>query len=220
MKKTLVLITVLGLALGALAAPAVAKKKKAKPVASTLFAHGPSQLGEIDGVQWTADGFGQSPFTLDGVEPAGGAPKSMTIATPALNSQCTGLPSGYPSFIGNLTGTIKGDAKLTAHFVSAPGTIKARLWADVPVFTCNDAYIEPASEVDVELPGGQAEVEIVFPDLNLKVGSFVNVEILAPDAANGWSGQVGRLLYDSTDAPTRIEFGCIPAGGAKTCVPE
>ena len=217
MKKALIGLVALGLVGGLIAAPASAKKK-AKPVATTLFMHGPTTVGEVDGGVWAADGFGPTPFTLDGVEPTDPIPDSMGLANPALNDQCTGLPLGFPSFVGNLTGTIKGDAKIIANFVSAPGTVTARIWADVPVFTCNDAYIEPASEVDVELPSGQGEVEIVFPDLNLKVGSFINIEILAYGGTE-YKGQLGRLLYDSPSAPSRIEFNCVPAGKAKSCVP-
>ena len=219
MKRLLMVALMLGLVTTSLAAPSLAaKKKKAKPVATVLYAHGVNQLGEADGVQWVADGAGTPPTTLDAVEPAGPAPKSMTIANPGLNDQCAGIPLAFPTFQGDFSGTIVGDAKLFATFASAPGTIKARLWTDTPVFSCNDAYIEPASEVDVELPAGQGEVEIVFPGLNLTGASTIMIEILALSGTD-YKGQVGRLLYDHSSALTRLEFNCVPAAGAKTCTP-
>lgn len=217
MKKTLIVALSLGLVMGALAAPATAKKKKAKPVATTMFAHGPSQFGEVDGVQWLADGAGKPPLTLDATAPGAGTPKSMNFFSPLLNSKCTGLPLAFPTFQGDLAGTIVGDVKMTAYFLSAPGTIKARLWTDVPNFSCNDGYVEPASEVDVTVPAGRNEVEIVFPGLNQKAGSWVLIELLAPSGGN-YRGQVGRLLYDSADAATRLEFNCLPASGS-SCTP-
>lgn len=222
MKKTLSITIVLALVFAAFAiGPAQAKKrkkKKAAPVETTLYMHGSAPLGEIDGVQWTADGSGpESLMTLSAEEPTG-ATKSMNYFSPALNSRCTGLPLAFPTFTGPLAGTITGDAKMTAHFVSAPATIKARIWADIGAFTmCNDAYVEPAAEVDVEVPAGQNAVEIVFPGLDLPAQASIMIEILAPSGQD-YGGQVGRLLYDSPDAPTSITFSCIPASGT-SCVP-
>lgn len=212
MKRTLVMLIAVGLVAGALVVPAEAKK--AKPVATTLYAHGPSALGEIDGAQWAADGFSPtSPLTLDATAPTDSTPKSMNFFNPALNDECTGLPTGFPTFSANLSGTIVGDAHLTAYFVSAPATIKARIWGDMGAFTaCNDAYVAPASEVDVDVPAGQNAVDITFPGLKLKATQSILVEILAPSGTD-YKGQVGRLLYDSTASATSLKFNCIPASG-------
>ena len=217
MKKTLIVALSLSLVAGALALPATAKKK-AKPVATTLYAHGPSQFGEVDGAMWFSElGAGKPPLTLDATEPADGTPKSQFFMSPGLNDQCTGLPVAFPTFQGDLSGTIVGDVTMTAHFLSAPSKILARLWTDVPNFSCNDAYVAPASEVEVDVPAGQSEVEIVFPGLKQKALSWVLIEILAPSGPD-YKGQLGRILYDSTDAATRLEFNCIPASG-KSCTP-
>lgn len=216
MKKALILVLSLSLVAGALALPASAKKKKAKPVATTLYAHGPSAAGEVDGAVWVTE-VGKPPLTLDATEPAAGLPKSQNFFSPALNDQCTGLPLAFPTFQGDLSGTIIGDVTMTAHFVSAPSKVLARIWTDVPNFSCNDGYVEPASEVEVDVPAGKSEVEIVFPDMKQKALSWVLVEILAPSGSD-YRGQVGRLLYDSADAATRLEFNCIPASG-KSCTP-
>ena len=223
LRKLLIVGLAAGVVAGALVMPAHAKKKKKPPppVATTMFMHGPSPIGEVDGAQWLADGSAaQSPMTLDGVAPTGGQAKSQAYFSPALNDQCTGLPAAFPTFTGNLTGTIVGDAKLTLHFLRAPATIKARIWVDIGAFTmCNDAYVEPASEVDVEIPGGQSKVEVVFPGLNLPATASVMIEVLALSGPD-WGGQVGRLLYDSTTTDSKIEFGCIPPSGAASCIPS
>lgn len=220
MKRYLVIAVVLGLVAGSLAGPATAAKKKkkaAKPVATTMYMHGENPLGELDGVQWFNDGAGsRSTMTLDGEEPSGST-KSMNFFAPVLNDQCTGLPLAFPTFDGDMVGTIKGDAKMFLNFASAPGEIVARIWADVPVFSCNDGYIEPDSEVLVDVPAGSNEVEVVFEDLDLKVNAWVLVEVLALSGTD-YRGQVGRLLYDSPDAPSRLEFKCIPASGT-SCLP-
>ncbi|MBA2724504.1 MAG: hypothetical protein H0U53_00810 [Actinobacteria bacterium] len=219
MKKILVALLSLSLVVGALALPAAAKKKKSKPVATTLYAHGPNQLGEVDGALWFSElGAGKPPLRLDATEPGAGAPKSQFFMGPAFNDQCTGLPVAFPTFEGELSGTIVGDVKMTTYFVSAPGKIIARIWTDVPNFSCNDAYVEPASEVEIDVPAGEGEVEIVFPGLKQQALASVLVEILAPGGAD-YSGQVGRILYDSTDAATRLEFSCIPAKGSTSCTP-
>lgn len=217
MKKSL-FATAISLCLVAsfISGPASAAKKR-RPVATTLYAHGASQVGEVDGAQWVANAFpAQSPFTFDTKVPTGSNPKSMTFASPYINSQCTGTPVGNPVFQGSINGTITGDVKLTAHFLSAPGTIKARLWVDTPLFSCNDQYYEPHSEIDFDVPTGQGKVTAVFPKLKLRAKSVIMVQILAPDVGNGYEGQAGRLLYDSTDAPTRLQFKCVPASG-KSC---
>ncbi|MGI8774812.1 MAG: hypothetical protein ACR2KQ_07340 [Actinomycetota bacterium] len=68
-----------------------------------------------------------------------------------------------------------------------------------------------------EVPAGQNEVEVVFEDLDLQVHSWVLVEILALSGTD-YKGQIGRFLYDSPDAASRIEFDCIPATGG-SCLP-
>jgi hypothetical protein len=218
MKKSIVALCVLGLIGSLLVAPASAGKKKAKPVATTMYFHGVQPAGEIDGAQWLADTLQGSatkpPQTLDGVEPTGGQPKSQGLRNPALNDQCSGLPPGFPTFQGDFAGTIIGDATITAYFASPPGTVTARLWTDTPVFSCNDGYVAPASEVVVDVPAGQSEVQITFEHLNLKGSSWILIELLGDGGATQ-----GRLLYDSTSAMTRIEFNCIPASG-KSCLPQ
>ena len=226
MKKVVAVGIALGMVVGSLAAPAMAAKKKkkkkpaaVKPVATTLYAHGPNAAGEVDGALWFPTLGGPSPFTLDATKPDGAAAKSMTFTNPALNDQCTGLPTAHPVFVGPLVGTIKGNVKLTGYFAAAPSNdVIARIWVDTPVFSCNDAYIPPAKEVKFDVPAGQSEIPVTFSGLNVTAQSTVMIQFLTGDVDNGYAGQAGRLLYDATSALTRIEFPCIPAKGKKACV--
>lgn len=187
--------------------PAQAAKK---PVKTTLYLHGNHQFGDIDGVDHFANGM--PPMSMDGKEPSAGHAKSMRNGTPGLNTKCTGLPLGFPTWQGNFSGTIVGDAKLKLHFVSPPTRVTARLWTDTPVFSCNDAYIEPASEVIVEVPAGHNEIEVVFPKLKLKGAANIMIELLGTGA-----GSQGRVFYDSADMASNLSFNCIPAKGS-SCI--
>lgn len=214
MRRPIVKTIVLALTIGLIASVAVASsagpRRKAKPVKTSLYLHGEAPLGDIDGAVW---------FVEDRVpqmtpeEPEGSVPKSWRLGTTGLNTNCTGLPIGFPTWVGKVNGTIVGKPKLVAHFVAPPTRVTARIWADVPVFTCNEAYVQPASEVVVDVPPGHSEVEIVFDRLRLRVGSQVMIELLS-----GGSGQQGRILYDTPDLASVLEFKCIPARG-KSCTP-
>ena len=206
MKRSLILLLAAGMVAASFATAEAAKK----PVKTTLYLHGYSDLGEIDG----ADNFANAtpPMAMDGTKPDGGTPKSMHSGTPGLNTRCTGFPVAFPTWQGNVTGTIVGDAKLTAHFVSPPTRVTARLWVDTPVFSCNEAYIEPVAEVVVEVPAGHSEVEIVFPKLKAKAGYNVLIQLLGAG-----TGSQGRVLYDAAEYASNLSFNCVPAKGS-SCI--
>lgn len=228
MKKIVVAGLAAALVAGALTGPAAAQKKKKKPkppapVATTFYMHGNYPFGELDGAEWfvnTAQGTVTDPMLMDPTEPAGGNSKSQNVFSPALNDNCSGLPIAYPTWQGKVSGTITGDMKLTAYFTSLPGTVTARVWADVAAFTCNDAYPTPIAEATIDMPNGQGAVEITFPGINAAVTSHIILQINAPDAGSGYGGQIGRVMYDSTTNTTMLEFLCLPAAGATSCVPS
>ncbi len=208
MKKRLAVLAIAAIANTLLAVPAAAAKK---PVKTTLYLHGAYPAGEMDAAQWVAEGFGTTGvMQMDPNEPSGGQPKSQQWGYAAFNTQCSGLPL-FPTWVGNLTGQIVGDATLTLHSISAPGSITARIWVDTPIFSCNDAYIPPAQEVSATVPAGQGSFEVVFEKLKLKAASSVMIEVLGPTT-------MGRVLYDSTTTPSNLAFNCIPKKG-KSCVP-
>lgn len=184
-------------------------------MATTLFMHGHTPMGEIDGALWLADGTDEWVMKMDAVEPDGST-KSMGWRAESVmpwNDQCTGLPVGFPTWTGDLTGKIVGDMKVTVHSSGAGETVTARIWADIQPFAhCNDEYVPPAAEVDFETASGP--VEVTFEDLDLEVTSHIMVEFL------GGTGSTGRVQYDSADQNSGLEFGCLPPKGSKTCVPE
>lgn len=208
MKRTVVVFLALGLVFGAIATA----EAKPKPVKTTLYMHGVYQFGEVDGIEWLVSG--TPPMQMDTTEPTESQPRSMFTGNPVLNRSCTGLPTGFPTWEATgVSGTVVGDAKLVVHLASPPTKLTARLWIDTPMFSCNDAYIEPLSEVVVDIPAGQNEVEIVFPGLKKKATFNMIVEILGSGV-----GQASRVFYDSPDMATSLEFSCVPAKGAKSCV--
>lgn len=76
-----------------------------------------------------------------------------------------------------------------------------------------DDFVEPVAEVEVEIPPGHNEIQIVFKKLGkLKVQANMIIEIHRPADT-----EQGRILYDSADLATHIVFPCIPSGAAKTC---
>ncbi|HWC14696.1 MAG TPA: hypothetical protein VG929_08875 [Actinomycetota bacterium] len=208
MKKLITMLAVLSVVAALQPAHAAKKPKAAK---TTLYMHGVHQLGEVDGIDWLANG--APPMQMTTAEPDAQEAKSMATGNPALNKSCTGLPLGFPTWEATgLSGTVVGDAKLKLHFVSPPTRVTARLWIDTPLFSCNDAYVLPTSEVVVDVPPGHNEVEIVFPKLKHKATFNMIVEILGSG-----SGQAGRLFYDSTDMASALTFTCIPKSG-KDCI--
>lgn len=219
-RKLLVVGLVAGLVAGSLVVPAEAKKKKKKkkpkPVATTLYMHGNAPIG--DGLEFTIFATEGTNMKMDGVEPADGPPKSFSYSFPLGNAECTGNPL-FPSWEGPVEGTIVGDVTWMANFASAPGTATARLWVDIPFSSCTSSntgaadFVDPISEVEVEIPAGSNEVEIVFEDVGVPVIANMIVEIHQTSPTN-----VGRIVYDSPDYPTRLEFDCIPPKGQKACI--
>jgi len=215
MKRSMVLVVAFALIFSSLAAPATAKKKKAKPVATTFFLHGNAPVGDL--VELGSNVAEGTVMTMDATEPTQPVPSSMGYSPPWGNAQCVGNPL-FPSWEGKLAGKVVGDVKFMANFAGPPGTAIARIWTDVPFSSCTselagvDAYVEPLAEVEVEVPAGQNEVEILFENINVKVAANMIVEIHNVQPTN-----LGRVLYDSPSFASRLEFDCIPASG-KACV--
>lgn len=215
MKRLLAIGLVMGLLGGALALPATAAKK-AKPVKTTLYMHGDLPVADL--AEWVEGASGGTHNKMDTTEPASGPPKSHSYTLfPVGNVQCTGNEL-FPSWEGQVAGKIVGDVKLYANTLALPSTVIARIWVDVPFGSCTSStsgsadFVDPIAEQEVEVPAGQNEVEIVFEKLKVTAGYNMIVELHQTTPTNQ-----GRVLYDSSDYPTRIEFDCIPAKGAKSC---
>ncbi len=218
MKKAIAVALSLGLLAGALAVPAQAgKKKKAKPVETTLFMHGDVPVGDM--LEWIEGATGGSHNKMDTNEPAAGPPKSHSYTLfPIGNTQCTGNEL-FPSWEGTVAGTIVGDMKLYANTLAPPSKVIARVWVDVPFGSCtssvsgSDNFVEPIAEQEVDVPAGANELEIVFEKLKVPARMNLIVQLHQKDEPQNQ----GRVLYDSSDFPTRVVFDCIPPKGEKAC---
>jgi hypothetical protein len=185
-----------------MAMPATGDAKLAK---TTFYLHGNYAVG--DGAELVGNVSDSTYPKIDTTAPTDPAPKSWNFGNAAGNDQCVGNPL-FPSWQGMMTGTVKGDVTLFANFAAAPSTVTARLWFDVPFLSCtssaagSDAFQKPYREVEVTIPPGATEVPIVFKGVKKKVTMNMVVELL------NTSPQAGRVLYDSTSAPTRLEMTC------------
>lgn len=199
--KKLVSLIAAGLMVAALATPASAGK--AKKV--SLFLHGNYPVGDYtEFVSNTGEG---TTMVMDENEPDSPLVKSFGVFQP-YNELCTGNPL-FASWEGKLTGTIVGPIKLTAHFVAPPTTVRVRLWADIPFASCTssaagvDNYVEPLYDEEVDVPPGANAVDVVFKSKKLKVKGNLIVEISQASGASQ-----GRVLYDSTQTPSALQFTC------------
>lgn len=221
MKKAIVLILALGLLAGASSMPATAKKKKkAKPVATTLYMHSAMPVGEVESTDGLLAG---TYMTMDATEPTNPVPSSMQLLgpTPAFgpNTDCAGNQL-FPIWVGKVSGTVKGTMKATFDVVASGGTVDVRVWPDVQSLMCDggldgsaSSYVQPVGQQEVELPVGPGTVEVEFEKVNFKAVSSMMFQI-TPLA----SPPYGRVFYDSADFAARLEFPCIPASG-KSCTP-
>ena len=211
MRRGMSILLALALVGGAMAAMPAQAKKKAKPVPVTLFAHGNAPVGEAE----IPDGVGGIFMPMDTTEPGSGPPKSMgvtnLVATP--NTNCAGNPF-FAVWVGEVTGTIKGDMKFTFDVLSMPGQVEVRVWPDITTLTCNENFVEPSGAVVVDLPPGGGKVEAVMKGVNFQAQGKLMVQVspVQPSATQA------RVLYDSADFPTALEFTCTPASGT-SCTP-
>lgn len=217
MKKILATSVALVLVAGALGAPAVAGKKKKKPAApqpvpTTLFFHGSETAGEADIVNNFPTG---SMLSMDATEPEGGQSKSFPIldAVVTPNEACSGSPL-FPSWAATMSGQVTGDVKVTFSTIASAGNVDVELFVDAPPLSCNDTYIEPAAETTVDLPVGGGTVEAVLQGVDVPVGGILTIMV---NPRNRDAPAVGRILYDSTADPSKVEFLCTPAAGKTSC---
>ena len=218
MKKALVSALILGLLAGALALPADAKKK-AKPVATSLYFHGTQEVGEAELPDTWAS---QAWMGMDSTKPDAGTPKSMFVTNyfAGPNTACSG--NGLvPTWKGPLAGTVKGKLTLTLHTIGSPA---AKLQADIfPDGTggCDSTvgstgFVPPVASAQVDVPPGPGVTEITFPKVNFKaVGSLVVMFSIPGAPANPY--QV-RILYDGAGYESGLTFSCTPATGT-ACTP-
>lgn len=193
-------------------APAHAARSGRKAVPTTLYFHGESPSGELDSAPGLVDLV--SFMRMDTDEPTGSEPRSKGYVW--SNYLCAGNRL-HPVWVGDVTGRIVGDLKMTFTNVSAPQEVDIRIWNDVYAQLCNADYQDPAATVTVAIPAGQSVVEVTIPNVSFITQGRLMVQISPTNVVTDVPG-LGRVLYDSVDADSRIEFSCIPKKGA-TCTP-
>lgn len=213
MRRVVSMFLVFGLMFGAIASAEAAKKKK--PVPMTFYLHGTETVGEVD----LANNFGTAYLKMDTSEPVEAAPRSRPFTTwvgdPQMWNDCAGSAL-LPVWTGALSGKVVGDIKVTLHTASAPKDVLVQIWPDVMTQTCasNDLaegdYPQPAAEATASLPPGPGETEVVIKNVKFDAISNLMVQLTPVGPLPG------RVLYDSPDFSSRIEFTCIPKSG-KSC---
>ena len=217
MKRFLVLFLVLGLLMGSIATADA--KKKAKPVATTLYLHGTSDIGETEIADNVAGGLFMA---MDPTKPDASTPKSMFVTNYLVGPNTTCSGNGLlPTWKGTLAGTVKGDLTITLNTVASPA---AKMQVDVfPDGTggCDagelgsTGYVPPVASAVVDVPPGPGVTEVKFEGVNFKaIGSLVMMLSIPGAPANPY--QV-RVLYDGGGFDSSIQFSCTPTSG-KSCV--
>jgi hypothetical protein len=211
MRKVIVVILAIGLLAGALVAPAEARKKKKKkkpqPVATKLFMDGDSQFGEEDQL-------GNGTFLkLVKEEPSGEKSHGIPNYVGGPNTNCAGNAL-VPVFVGEVSGRIVGDMKVTFNAFSQGGNVEVRVWPDIAAQACNDAYVEPAGAVEVPLPAGEGTVEATIEGLDFEAASIIMIQLTPVIGAPPF---YARAFYGTADS--KVEFNCIPPAGATACTP-
>ncbi len=203
------------LVVASLAADAGAKKR-AKPVKTRLYLHGTSPVDEMD-----YGALGDAYPTMDPKKPRG-APKSKQITNYVVgpNDQCAGN-NLFPVWVGETKGTVVGKMKLTFTAVSTPGQVDVRVWPDVASLLCDQEtlgandYPKPAAEVTVDLPPGGGTVKAVTKSVRFRATRSLMVQITPATApAGGFLAPfVARVVYDSPEFASSLQFKCIPSRG-------
>ncbi len=225
MKRSIAIVMVAGLLVGATTTAEAAKRRK--PVTTTLYLHGAHPVGEAnvpDG--WLNDVYHE----MNATEPDGAAPKSQFVTNYLVgpNPRCSG--NGLlPVWKAQMSGTISGDVKATLHTAATAGArVVVELYpdglggctTDNPVSPA-DEWVEPVSAVTVDVPPGHGVLEVTFENVKATVASHLLLQVkpdflvTAPDEVF-MPGQV-RLLYDSTDMASSVAVPCLAPKGAASC---
>jgi hypothetical protein len=190
-------------------------RKRAKPVKTRLYLHGTSPADEMD-----YGALGDAYPTMDPRKPAG-PPKSKQITNYLVgpNDQCAGN-NLFPVWVGDVKGTVVGKMKLTFTAVSTPGKVDVRVRPDVASLLCTsdlaetNAYPKPAAEVTVDLPPGGGTVKAVTKRVRFRATRSLMVQITPATGPTGHLDPfVARVVYDSPEFASSLQFKCIPARG-------
>lgn len=231
MRKLVMIALVAGLVAGSLVTPAAAKKK-ARPQPITFYLHGPMPLGEADYAETTANDLQSIPDgfqTMDTTEGSDPVPDSMGLTNYVRgpNTTCSGNAL-FPTWQGALVGKVSGDMKVYLNAISGPATtVSVEVFPDstggCDSATGSTGYVEPVASADATLVPGTGETEVVLK--GVKFSTFAQFVIMVSPVNQPVQDQnllnptsQGRILYDSADYASRVEFMCTPTSG-KSCIP-
>ena len=209
--RTKVTLGVIALILSLLQGVPASAKAKATPL--TLYLHGSTPVGEIEGMQnWSAIPTGGDPVYLpmDPTEPAG-PDKSFGIG-PLGNAECSGNPV-LPTWEAPISGTIKGHMKLTVTLASFPVPLDLRIFADDDELLCAPDMDNPVIEKQITPDPGMTEYEVDLGKVNTSIDHRL-ILMISP-ALGAYSG---RVFYDSSTYSSRLEFSCVPNAGQASCL--
>lgn len=194
-------------------APARAAGDSSRPVPTTLYLHGDSPSGEADSAPGLID---LTTFQrMDTSAPKGSDSRSKGYVW--SNYRCAGNRL-HPVWVGDVSGKIVGDITVTFTSLSVPQSIDIRIWPDLFAQACNNDYRAPAASATVEVPAGQGEVKVKVPNKGFAAYSGLMFQLSPTSVATDTPG-FGRVLYDSVDADSRLEFRCIPRRGTSCTDP-
>lgn len=226
MKRIIVLLALVCLVAGAVAAPVAAKKKKKAPsVQTTLYLHGTRPIGEMEAFVPVVH---ENLLTMDAVAPSSQEKfKQITNYGAGPNTMCSGN-NLFPAWIGQASGTVTGDVSFVLTSIGTPGLVDIKVWADVPGGTdfCNEGYVEPdAQALAVPLSAGEVDVEAALKGAAFKVERTLLVQVspstidVAGTQRPGTNLFVSRIWYDSEGHPSGLSFSCRPPAGRSSCTP-
>ena len=176
-------------------------KKKARPVKTTLYLHGEAQADETT----------LAPLHMTPAEPSQPLPYSKWLPNYVAGPKDDCVNDWFlnATFQGPMSGRITGDVKVTLYSASTPGTVEVRLIPDFTDFLCGDPKHQPVATTRIDLTPGAGPSEGVIKNVSIDVQGVLVMTVLpipSPPFA-------GRLLYDSPDFASRIQFDCIPTRG-------
>jgi len=204
MRKLALFLTALAVLVSALAAPALAGKKKT----TTLFLHGSGPVQEAYIQEMWLDSIF---MTMDGTEPTKPDPSSIFVTNyfRGPNTDCDG--NGLlPVWKGEYSGKFKGTVKVTLHTVATPATpLVLSLYPD-PTGTCTSTppigdsqAPKPVAQQEIEVAPGPAVTEVTFKKVKFKAVGSLALQLHIPTLSS--PGQV-RVLFDSADFPSNVQL--------------
>ena len=203
----------------AIAGPALAATKAAKPTTVTMYFHGTSQVAQQD------TEVGGELLPMNRSKPSGSSDKYYPFfgAVQTPNTECAGSPL-FANWFGDVSGQLTGKATVRFYAVSTPAsTARVQLFDNGTASACNSSLggsgLPPLlGETSVALPSSPGLVTAVIPIKGMpKVHGALDVQIQVADFMGKAAPQLSNVFFDSSASPSSVTFSCLPKPGRKTC---